>query len=181
MRKVNEAGIDLIKSFEGLSLKPYLDAVGIPTIGYGIIEYPNGTAVTMYDNPITEDQALDYLQFEVNKKTTAIERMLNVEVNDNEFAALTAFAYNVGTRALLNSTLLKLLNSNSDRSAVADQFMRWNKAGGKELPGLTRRRQAEKNLFLTPIESDQDALDPIPSEEELNKKLQEVEDDILKE
>ena len=179
MRRINEAGIDLIKSFEGLSLKPYLDAVGIPTIGYGTIEYPNRVAVTMYDNNITEDQAKDYLEFEINLKAASVERMLNVDVNDNEFAALVAFAYNVGTRALLNSTLLKLLNSGSDRISVADQFLRWNKAGGKELPGLTRRRHAERDLFLSPV-SNQEILDPIPSEKDLNDKLQQVEDDILK-
>ena len=179
MRKINKAGLDLIKSFEGLSLKPYLDAVGIPTIGYGIIEYPNGTAVTMYDNPITEQQATDYLEYEINKKATAIGRMVSPPLNDNEFAALVSFSYNVGSRALLNSTLLKLLNSNADRKLVADQFLRWNKAGGRELAGLTKRRKAERELFLAPVES-KETLPPIPSEEEINSKLQEIEDDILK-
>ena len=147
MRKVNKAGIDLIKSFEGLFLKPYLDPVQITTIGYGTIKYPNGKAVTMKDPAITEAQAVEYLEHEVNEKAAAIEKMVKVPLNDNEFAALTSFAYNVGSGALEKSTLLKLLNGGSNRTQVADQFLRWNKAGGKVLLGLTKRRAADACLL----------------------------------
>lgn len=177
MRKVSKAGIDLIKSFEGLSLKPYLCPAKIPTIGYGSIEYPDGKKVSMKDASITEAQAEQYLEHEINKKASEIEKMVKVQLNDNEFAALTSFAYNVGTGALKGSTLLRLLNSNADRIAVADQLLRWNKAGGKELPGLTRRRQAERSLFLQPEES---MLPQGPSEKEIQDKLKSIEDDILK-
>lgn len=181
MRPVNKAGIDLIKSFEGLFLKPYLDPIGIPTIGYGIIKYPSGKAVTMKDAAITEDKATEYLKHEVDLKSTAVEKMVKVPLNDNEFAALTSFAYNVGVNALQTSTLLKLLNSNADKVAVADQFLRWNKAGGKELPGLTRRRQAERSLFLQPaVESKSEHLPSTPSDEDINEKLKKLEEDIMK-
>jgi lysozyme len=181
MRHVSKAGIDLIKSFEGLFLKPYLDPVKIPTIGYGTIKYPNGKAVTMQDPAITEAQATQYLEHEVNEKAAAIEKMLKVAVNDNEFAALVSFAYNVGSGALQGSTLLRLLNSGADRKAVADQFLRWNKAGGKELPGLTRRRQAERSLFLQPVvESKTEHLPSGPSDEDINAKLKTLEDEIMK-
>lgn len=179
MRHVNEAGIDLVKSFEGLYLKPYLDPVGIPTVGYGTIQYENGKAVTMQDPPITETRAVELLQWEVDQKAKSVEAMVKVKLNDNEFAALTSFAYNVGVGALQGSTLLKLLNSGTDKATVADQFLRWNKAGGKELPGLTRRRQAERALFLTPVEPE-DALPSGPSDEEIRSKLQSIEDEILK-
>jgi lysozyme len=181
MRAVNKAGIDLIKSFEGLFLKPYLDPIKIPTIGYGTIRYPNGNAVSMKDPAITEKQATEYLMHEVNEKAEAVTRLVKVKLNDNEFAALVCFAYNVGVGALKDSTLLKLLNANADRVAVADQLLRWNKAGGKELAGLTRRRQAERSLFLQPVvESNSEELPSVPSDEDINDKLKELEDEIMK-
>lgn len=178
MRPVNQACIDLIKGFEGLKLKAYLDPVGIPTIGFGTIKYPNDKAVTMADPDITEQQALDYLTHEINEKAKAVEKLVKVELNDNEYGALVSFAYNVGVSALGSSTLLKLLNSGADRRAVADQFLRWNKAQGKELPGLTRRRQAERSLFLQPVQSGM--LPDGPSDQEIADKLKAIEEDILK-
>jgi hypothetical protein len=74
---------------------------------------------------------------------------------------------------------LKLLNANTDRTTVGDQFLRWNKAGGKELAGLTRRRQAERALFLQPVEEDSE-LPSGPSDDDINKKLEDLEKDILK-
>jgi lysozyme len=182
MRKVNKAGLDLIKSFEGLFLKPYLDPIQIPTIGYGTIQYENDAKVTMNDPEITEERATELLQYEVDKKSAAIEKMCKVQLNDNEFAALAAFSYNVGSGALQGSTLMKLLSAGTDRAAVADQFLRWDKAGGKQLPGLTRRRQAERSLFLQPmVESkSEDLLPDGPSDDDINAKLKEMEDEIMK-
>lgn len=180
MRPVNKAGTDLIKSFEGLFLKPYLDPINIPTIGYGIIRYPSGQAVTMQDPAITEVQASEYLMHEVEEKAQNVERMVKVAINDNEYAALVSFAYNVGWQALEKSTLMKMLNANADRIAIADQFLRWNKAGGKELAGLTRRRQAERSLFLQPVvESKSEQLPSGPSDDDINAKLKKLEDEIM--
>jgi lysozyme len=172
--KIGKKGLDLIKSFEGLKLNPYLDSVNIPTIGFGTIRYPNGKAVSMSDPAITEEKALFFLEHEINEKTSAINKMLKVSVNQNQFDALVSFAYNVGVGALQKSTLLKLLNS-GDYAAAAEQFLRWNKAGGKELAGLTRRRQAERSLFLQPINN---SLFDEPSEEEINKKLADIEKEL---
>lgn len=181
MRKVSKAGIDLIKSFEGLFLKPYLDPIKIPTIGYGTIQYEDGRKVSMQDAPISEERATELLQHEVDKKAAAVESLVKVPLNDNEFAALASFSYNVGSGALGGSTLLKLLNAGSDRAAVADQFLRWDKAGGKQLPGLTRRRQAERSLFLQPmVESNSDQLPDGPSDDDINAKLKAMEDEIMK-
>lgn len=182
MSRVPKTSIDLIKSFEGLYLKPYLDPIGIPTIGYGTIQYPDNKKVTMKDRAVTEDEATSYLEYEVSKKANEIDKMLKVKVNENERAALICFAYNVGTGALQKSTLLKLLNSNADRIAVADQFLKWNKAGGKELPGLTRRRQAERSLFLQPEtnSSENEKLPSIPSDADIEAKLKAIEDDIFR-
>ena len=175
MRSVNDAGVNLVTSFEGLKLHPYPDAgKGIPTIGYGTIAYPDGRKVSLNDPDITEDQAREYLQYEMNQKASGVESMVSVTLNDNEFAALVCFAYNVGLGAFQGSTLLTMLNAGQDREAVADQFLRWNKAGGKELPGLTRRRQAERSLFLHPAQ-DPNADLKIPSDDDINVKLSEIE------
>jgi len=182
MRTVNKAGIDLIKSFEGLHLKPYLCPAKIPTIGYGTIRYPNGKAVTLNDKAISEKEAEAYLIHEVHEKAVGVQKLVKVPLNDNEFAALVSFAYNVGLGAFGGSTLLRLLNSNADRVAVADQFLRWNKAAGKELSGLTRRRQAERSLFLQPVLNSrkQETLPSGPSKDEINSKLKAIEDEITK-
>lgn len=149
MRKVNEAGIRLIKEFEGLRLKPYLCSAGVPTIGYGTTVYPDGKKVSLKDPAITEEQANHFLMHDVNKVAERVSKLLKVPVSDNEFAALVSFAYNVGVSALASSTLLRMLNSKSDKLQVADQFLRWNKVKGVESLGLTRRRQEERKLFLT--------------------------------
>lgn len=185
MRPVNKAGTDLIKSFEGLRLKAYPDpgTGGKPyTIGYGTTVYPNGKAVTLQDAPITEEQATEYLMHEVEEKARNVEKMVKISINDNEYAALVSFAYNVGWQALEKSTLMKLLNAGTDRAAVADQFLRWNKAAGKEMSGLTRRRQAERSLFLQPMvqSNSNDLLPDGPSDEDINNSLKKLEDEIMK-
>lgn len=176
MRKVNKACVDLIKSFEGLFLKPYLCPAGVPTIGYGTIKYPNGKDVTLKDSQVTEAQAEEYLKFEIEEKACGVEKLVSVPLSENEFGALVSFAYNLGLGNLKKSTLLKLLNSNSDKAKVADEFLKWNKAGGKELAGLTRRRQAERSLFLQP---DNASALKAPSDQEIESKLKQIEDDII--
>lgn len=183
MRRINKAGLDLLKGFEGLSLKPYLDGGGVPTIGYGTIMYEKQKPVSMRDAPITEERATELLEWELEQKCSGVEHYVTVEINDNEFAALVSFAYNLGLGSLHGSTLLKLLNAGADRSAVADQFLRWNKDNGLEVPGLTRRRQAERSLFLQPVvesDSDDSQLPSGPSDEDIDSKLQSIEDDIMK-
>lgn len=176
MRKVNKACVDLIKSFEGLFLKPYLCPAGVPTIGFGTIKYPDGRDVSLKDSPITDSQAEEYLEFEINEKASGVEKLVSVPLSDNEFGALVSFAYNLGLGNLKKSTLLKLLNSKSDKTKVADEFLKWNKAGGKELAGLTRRRQAERALFLQP---DHNSILKAPSDQEIESKLKHIEDEII--
>lgn len=112
--------------------------------------YPDGTAVTLNDSPITEEQAEQYLLWEVNKKTAGINQMVtNYAINQNQFDALVSFAYNLGLGALHGSTLLRLVNS-GDIAGAANEFPKWNHAGGVVSSGLTHRRLAEQKLFLTP-------------------------------
>ena len=177
MRTVNSACLDLIKSFEGLFLKPYLCPAGVPTIGYGTIKYPDGRSVTLQDSAITQQQAEAYLMHEVQEKASGVESAVSVSITDNEFGALVSFAYNLGLGNLKKSTLLKLLNSSADKTKVADEFLKWNKAAGKELAGLTRRRQAERALFLQPENTSH--LPDGPSEQDIEDKLKDIEKDII--
>ena len=138
--------IDLIKQFEGFRPKAYQDSVGVWTIGYGTTRI-NGQPVKA-GMTITEDQALQLVQQEVNKLWSQIESITNVSLNDNQMNALVDFAYNLGFGSLKNSTLMRLVNQ-SKFDEAANQFPRWVYAGGKVLPGLVKRREAEKQLFIT--------------------------------
>jgi len=140
---------DIIKSFEGLKLKSYLDGGGVPTIGYGSTMYKSGAKVKVGEN-ITLEQAQALLEWEVNNKATVINsHTLKVKLTQNQFDALVSFAYNVGVGAFASSTLLKKLLVNPCDKDIAYQFSRWNKDNGKEVEGLTRRRKKESDLYFS--------------------------------
>ena len=142
-REVNEAGLALIREFEGCRLDAYLCPAGIPTIGYGA----TGPDIRM-GMVWTQEQADARLVEDLARFAAGVERLVQVDLTDNQFAALVSFAYNVGLGALAGSTLLRKLNAD-DFQGAADQFARWNKGGGRVLPGLVRRRAAERDLFLS--------------------------------
>ena len=147
--QISQKGLDLIKEFEGLRFKPYKDVTGVPTIGYGSTYYRNGKKVSMSDKPITEDEANSLLTYIANKDFGSfINKVVKVELNQNQFDALVSFAYNLGNGNLQNSTLLKKVNS-GDFIGASNEFIKWNKVGKKELAGLTKRREKEKKLFLS--------------------------------
>lgn len=146
--KTAKRGIDLIKEFEGFRAKPYRDAVGIPTIGYGNTYYEDGRAVKLTDAVISTARGEELLKSVLTRYEAAVNRYVQVPINQNQFDALVSFAYNVGNENLRKSTLMKLLNARK-YSLAAEQFSRWNRAGGKVLPGLVRRRAREKALFLS--------------------------------
>ena len=138
--------IDLIKKYEGFRSKAYQDSVGVWTIGYGTTRI-NGQPVKA-GMTITEDRALELVKQEVNKLWSQIESITKVSLNDNQMNALVDFAYNLGFNALKTSTLMRLVNESKFEEA-ANQFSRWVYAGGKVLPGLVKRREAERTLFTT--------------------------------
>lgn len=144
---VNQAAIDLIKEFEGFEPKAYRDPVGIWTIGYGTTEMAGVGIDPKAGMTITHDDAERYLQLAVQKFAASVEDLIDVPVTENQFGALVSLAYNIGPSALAKSTVMKRLNA-GDYQGAADAFAMWNKAGGKVLPGLTRRRAAERALFL---------------------------------
>lgn len=144
---IGAKGLSLIKQFEGLLLKPYKCPAGIPTIGYGATYYPNGLRVTMSDKAITEGQASTMLMNMLKTYEKSVDSFCRDDINQNQFDALCAFAYNVGINALKNSTLLKKVNANPSDPTIRAEFLKWNKANGKALKGLTNRRTAEANLY----------------------------------
>ena len=145
--QTSDKGIALIKEFEGCKLTAYQDSVGVWTIGYGWTQPVDG-------KPIRAGMTIKQETAERLRKTglvsyeSDVSRMVKVGLTQGQFDALVSFTYNLGARSLSTSTLLRKLNA-GDYAGAADEFLRWNKAGGKVLNGLTRRREAERALFLS--------------------------------
>lgn len=139
--------IDLIKKFESFSSKPYLCPAHIPTIGYGCTIYPDGRKVTMSDEPITKEKAeallLDYV---INK---ILPNIRDLDLTDNQQAALCSLIYNIGWGAFAKSKCYKAIKNKDWETA----FYNWNwiKGGGKVLKGLIKRRAEEMALFFADI------------------------------
>lgn len=134
--------VDFIKQYEGLRLSAYYDSVGVLTIGYG----HTGRDVHI-NEVITLEEANNLLTQDITLFWNSISRNCKVELTEYQQSALTSFAFNLGMTNLLSSTLWKLLNE-EDYDGASKQFTRWVYAGGKILPGLVKRRAAEKNMFL---------------------------------
>lgn len=147
--KTSDSGIKLIKQFEGFMSKPYLDAAGVPTIGYGSTFYANGQPVLMKDEAITEEQASNLMLNVLVKFEDAVNKSVTVPLNQNQFDALVSLTYNIGIAAFKNSTLLERLNAGLYKDA-AEQFSRWVYSNKVVLKGLQKRRDQEKTLFLMP-------------------------------
>jgi lysozyme len=141
--------LDIIKLFEGIHLKAYLCPAGVWTIGYG---HTKGVYPGMI---ITQELADKFLIDDVWNFEREVESLLHVPITQGQFDALVAFAYNVGSdidsdsvaEGLGDSTLLRKLNR-GDYQGAANEFPKWNKSGGKVLPGLVKRREAERQLFV---------------------------------
>lgn len=145
--KINQEGLDLIKRNEGCRLTAYKDVIGILTIGYGHTGAEAKEGVT-----ITQAQADNLLKADLSKFETGITDLMEVPINENQFSALVSLAFNIGLGALSKSGLLNKLN-NGDYKGCADSFPRWNKAGGRVVKGLIRRREEERQLFEKPVAS----------------------------
>ncbi|QCB39224.1 lysozyme [Sphingobium sp. PAMC28499] len=143
MTQSSRKGLDLIKQFEGCKLSAYLCPAGVWTIGWG------RTTNVKRGDTCTQAQADAWLVQEYDAFERKVHALIRVAVTPNQLGALVSFAYNVGVGALQSSTLLRLLNQ-GDYAGAAAQFARWNRAAGKTLAGLTRRRKAEADLFVQP-------------------------------
>ena len=141
--KLDKLGYKIITQFEGLSLKPYLCSARIPTIGYGNTYYPNGKRVTLVDEPITEVKAFEMFKTIADKFAKRVSGLLTKEVTQNQFNSLVSLSYNIGINSFATSTLLKKVNANPKDITIANEFKRWNKAGGVVVQGLVNRRLSE--------------------------------------
>ena len=145
MRTTNAAGINLIQHFEGLRLTAYPDVIDVWTIGYG------HTGPDVHPGlAITQAQADALLAQDLARFEQGVTALVKVPLNDNQFAALVSFSYNLGLGNLQQSTLLRLLNQ-GDYAGAAAQFPRWDRAGGHEVAGLLTRRKAEQALFMQAV------------------------------
>lgn len=136
----SRTGLPLIKQFEGCKLAAYVCPAGVLTIGWG------RTTNVKRGDTCTQAQADAWLVQEYDAFEKKVKALVKVSLTANQLGALVSFAYNVGTGALGSSTLLRLLNA-GDYAGAADQFARWNRAAGRVLAGLSRRREAEAALF----------------------------------
>lgn len=143
---MTERGIELIKRFEGFSPVIYICPAGYPTIGYGHVVKPE--EAERFRNGITREEAEELLKKDLIKFETGVRRLLKgIHLHDYCIDALTSFAYNCGLYSFRASTLRRKILS-GELFEAADEFLRWVYAGGRKLPGLVRRRQAERELFL---------------------------------
>ena len=145
--QTSDKGIALIKQFEGCKLTAYQDSVGVWTIGYGWTKPVDGKPIRA-GMTINQETAERLLKTGLVSYESDVSRLVKVGLTQEQFDALVSFTYNLGARSLSTSTLLRKLNA-GDYAGAADEFLRWNKAGGKVLNGLTRRREAERALFLS--------------------------------
>lgn len=147
---INEAGLGIIKSFEGFAPTPYLCPANRWTIGFGSTWDIKGNAVTGSHLPVTRDEAGRLLAREVRHVEGAINKLVKSELTENMFSAIASLVYNIGTGNFQRSTLKMKLNRGEYENA-ADEFGKWRKAGGRILKGLVRRRAQERELFLTDV------------------------------
>ena len=145
--KVNKLGIDMMHHFEGCRLQAYQCSAKVWTIGWGNTYYQDKRPVKQGD-VITQAQANELFEMVMNEFAIEVRRALTKELNENQFSALVCFAYNVGIGNLKKSTLLRKANINPNDETIAGEFAKWNKAGGKVLNGLTKRRLAEADLYF---------------------------------
>ena len=151
MRLINERGIEIVKSFEGLALRPYVCAGGVNSVGYGATRSSTGGPIDLDMEPImeaeAEAEAETLLIRDLENSEGWVSRLIKTALTENQYSALVSFTFNVGAGALQRSTLRMKLNR-SEYQGAAEEFPKWRMAGGRILAGLVRRRAAERTLFL---------------------------------
>ena len=147
--KISNLGLELIKKYEGFKAKAYLCPANVPTTGFGSTYYEDGTKVKLTDPPITKERATELLEALLVSYERSVDSYCVDTINQNQFDALCSFAYNCGVGNLKSSTLLKKVNKNPNDPTIKDEFLKWNKGGGKVLTGLTKRRIEEAQLYFS--------------------------------
>mgnify|MGYP005994161553 CR=1 FL=1 len=146
---LNKASLDLIKRWEGCKLKAYKCSAGVWTVGYGLTTSAGFIEVGP-NTTITQAEADWYLEKTIEKFLAQIEPAITASINANELGAFTSLAYNIGPTAFRKSSALRHFNA-GNKDKVPNALRMWRKAGGKVVKGLVNRREAEVDLFLTPV------------------------------
>lgn len=146
--QLDQRGLDFLINEEGLVLHPYLDSVGVPTIGVGCTYYKGGTKVKMTDPSLTKDQAIDLFKFILQTYELGVYSITRDDITQNQFNALVSFTYNEGVNAFKGSTLHKLINTNPEDPTIKDEFIKWSRAGSNK-NALKDRRIREVNLYFS--------------------------------
>lgn len=145
----SKKGLDLIKKYEGWNPAPYLDPIGIPTIGYGFTYYiPSREKVSMSDRPLSLQEGEKMLIEVLIGYESDVKRLVKKRLTQNQFDALVSFTYNLGATNLSKSTLLKKVNKDPFDVSIRNEFEKWKYAGGKVFSGLERRRKEEADLYF---------------------------------
>lgn len=144
--RTSAAGVDMIRRFEGFRATVYEDAAGLDTIGYGHLITDADRRLGLHLRTLTEGEATEILRADLARAEGAVNRLVTVPLVEGEFDALVSFVFNLGEGAFRGSTLLRKLNA-GDRASVPAELARWTKAGGRDLPGLVSRREAEGAMF----------------------------------
>lgn len=146
--EIKQSTLDLIKSFEGCRLEAYKDIVGVPTIGCGNTYYEDGSKVKIGDT-LTQEGADRLLANTLKIYANAINKLVTSNINQSQFDSLVSFCYNIGIKGFTGSSVLRLVNKNTDDyERISGAFQLWSKAGGKTIQGLLNRRIKEANLFM---------------------------------
>lgn len=143
IKSMSPEGLQFLMNNEGVILNPYLDSVGIPTIGVGNTFYEDSTRVKMTDPPITEKRAMELFKWALKQFELTVYTMTRDDITQNQFDALVSFTYNVGQQAFKKSTLLKRINARANDQSIRNAFMMWNRP--KE---IIPRRKREADLYL---------------------------------
>lgn len=146
---IGQRGIDLIKKYEGCKLTAYLCPAKVWTIGWGNTQYENGLSVKKGDTITQAEADRLFLSLVNGRFASGVQALLGRQLTQNQFDALVSFSYNCGLRALQSSTLLRKVKKDPLDPTIAAEFAKWNKAGGKVLNGLVRRRKAEADLYFS--------------------------------
>ena len=141
------SAIDLVKRFEGCRLHPYYDVAGVPTVGYGTIYGSSGERIRITDAPITQAEADTLLNRDVAHSAASVARLCSgAKLSEGQAAALTDFTYNLGAGTFQHSTARQFILS-GDLALVPEQMLRYVRAGGRVVPGLVKRREAEVEVW----------------------------------
>lgn len=149
---ISQQGVAFICSFEGFSANPYPDPASHAepyTIGYGTTVYPNGVAVTLSDAPVTEDEALGFVQDHVDTNISGWLSANLPHLGQNQFDSLCSFIYNLGLANFESSSLLSAIKTGADNETITADFNKWVYGGGVVMPGLVTRRAAEAAMYCS--------------------------------